>query len=170
MIERLQLLLKTKNLSASQLADETGIQRSIMSHVMNGRNKASLDFILRILKKYPDINPDWFLFGKGPMIRDNTLFDQEQSGELETVKKQNEQLKEQVDQLNETIQRLQAEKEEPNQQQASINQNQENICQSASQLRDEDPPFYGHKKAEINRIETIVALYEDGTFKEYNKS
>lgn len=169
MVERLQLLLKTKNLSASQLADETGIQRSIMSHVMNGRNKASLDFILRVLKKYPDINPDWLLFNKGPMIRDNTLFDQDQSDELETVKKQNQQLKEQVDQLNETIYNLKVEKDQWQIQQPSTEKKSEEAG-TAPLVKDEDPSLYGHKKTEKNDIQTIVTLYKDGTFREYNKS
>jgi len=168
MVERLQLLLKTKNLSASQLADETGIQRSIMSHVMNGRNKASLDFILRVLKKYPDINPDWLLFAKGPMIRDNTLFDQDQSDELDAVKKQNQQLKEQVDQLNETIYNLKVEKDRWATQQPSTEKKSEED-ETLSRLQDEDMPVYGQKKAEKNGIQTIVTLFKDGTFREYNK-
>lgn len=169
MVERLQLLLQTKNLSASQLADETGIQRSIMSHVMNGRNKASLDFILRVLKKYPDINPDWLLFGKGPMIRDNNLFDQDQSDELEEVKKQNQQLKKQVDQLNEMIYHLKAEKNRRAIQQPSDEKNSEQ-ADTSTHLQDEDAPVYGQKKAEKNGIQTIVTLYKDGTFREYNRS
>lgn len=65
MEERLAFIMKAKNLSMTKFADEIEVQRSSMSHVMNGRNKASLDFIRRILKRFPDINPDWLLFGKG---------------------------------------------------------------------------------------------------------
>ena len=71
MEERLTFIMKAKNLSMTKFADEIDVQRSNMSHVMNGRNKASLDFIRRILKRFPDINPDWLLFGKGRMTRED---------------------------------------------------------------------------------------------------
>jgi transcriptional regulator with XRE-family HTH domain len=74
MIDRITLLLKTKNITASQFADEVGVQRSSVSHVLSGRNKPSLDFIQKILKKYPEINPDWLLFGKGAMNMEFNLF------------------------------------------------------------------------------------------------
>ncbi|HLN53524.1 MAG TPA: helix-turn-helix transcriptional regulator [Lentimicrobium sp.] len=68
MNNRIALVLKTKNMSSAQLADELGVQRSGISHILNGRNKPSLDFILRIIKKYPDISVNWLLFGDGPMM------------------------------------------------------------------------------------------------------
>lgn len=74
MIDRITLLLKTRNISASQFADEIGVQRSSISHVLSGRNKPSLDFIQKILVRYPEINPDWLLFGKGSMNLEYNLF------------------------------------------------------------------------------------------------
>ncbi len=68
MNNRISLVLKTKNMSSAQLADELGVQRSGISHILNGRNKPSLDFILRIIKKYPDISVNWLLFGEGQMM------------------------------------------------------------------------------------------------------
>ena len=41
MTDRLSLLIKVKNLSAAQFADEIGVQRSSISHLMSGRNKPS---------------------------------------------------------------------------------------------------------------------------------
>ncbi len=68
MISRIQLILKTKNISPSQFADQIQVQRSGVSHILSGRNNPSLDFILKILKTYPEIDADWLLFGKGQMI------------------------------------------------------------------------------------------------------
>jgi transcriptional regulator with XRE-family HTH domain len=68
MIGRIQLILKTKNISPSQLADQIQVQRSGVSHILSGRNKPSLDFILKVLNSYPEIDADWLLFGKGQMI------------------------------------------------------------------------------------------------------
>jgi transcriptional regulator with XRE-family HTH domain len=69
MVDRIQLILKSKNLSSSQFADEIQVQRSSVSHILTGRNKPSLDFISKILTSYPEINSDWLLFGKGQMIK-----------------------------------------------------------------------------------------------------
>ncbi|MBW6491542.1 MAG: helix-turn-helix domain-containing protein [Lentimicrobium sp.] len=68
MNDRIALLLKAKNISPSQLADELGIQRSGVSHIMTNRNKPGLEFIQKLLKKYPDISYKWILFGEGPMM------------------------------------------------------------------------------------------------------
>jgi transcriptional regulator with XRE-family HTH domain len=67
MTERFQLILKAKNITASKFADEIGAQRSSVSHILTGRNNPSLDIILKVLKKYPDINVEWLISGKGPM-------------------------------------------------------------------------------------------------------
>ena len=68
MTQRIQLILKSMNLSPSQLAAEIDIQRSSLSHILSGRNKPSLDFIKKVLSSFPEISPNWLLFGKGTMI------------------------------------------------------------------------------------------------------
>ena len=68
MNDRISLVLRTKNISPSVLADELGVQRSGISHILNGRNKPSLDFIQKLIKLYPDISIQWILFGEGPMM------------------------------------------------------------------------------------------------------
>lgn len=68
MIERIQKIIEIKGLSSSQFADEIQVQRSGVSHILSGRNKPSLDFILKVLSSYPDIDADWLLFGKGKMM------------------------------------------------------------------------------------------------------
>lgn len=71
MIDRILLVLKTQNLSSSQFADEIGVQRSSISHILSGRNNPSLEFVTKILKRFPDINSEWILFGKGSMYRES---------------------------------------------------------------------------------------------------
>lgn len=68
MVERIAMLLKAKNLTPSQLADEIGVQRSGISHILNGRNNPSLDFIQRVIKRYPDVSIKWIMFGEGAMM------------------------------------------------------------------------------------------------------
>lgn len=59
--------MQSQNLTASQFADRIGIQRSGLSHILSGRNNPSLDFVLKVLKAFPELEPVWLLQGKGPM-------------------------------------------------------------------------------------------------------
>ena len=72
MFERISAFIKLKNLSPSQFADEIGVQRSSISHLIAGRNKPSLEFIQKILARYQEINVQWLLTGNGPMTNDGT--------------------------------------------------------------------------------------------------
>ena len=61
---RLHLVLKMHNLTASSFADKIGVQRSNVSHVLGGRNKPSLDFLEKILLTFPRVNANWLVTGK----------------------------------------------------------------------------------------------------------
>jgi len=76
MNKRIAALIRTKGLTASEFARIVGVQPSSISHVLSGRNKPSLDFIIRILKTYPDIDPDWLLLGQGHMLKEVIPVDQ----------------------------------------------------------------------------------------------
>ncbi|MGM0530902.1 MAG: helix-turn-helix domain-containing protein [Bacteroidota bacterium] len=54
-------------MTSTRLADEIGVQRSSISHILSGRNKPSYDFIHKFLQYYKDINPKWLILGEGPM-------------------------------------------------------------------------------------------------------
>lgn len=64
-IKRLEIILDYYGLNASAFADKIGVQRSSLSHLLSGRNKPSLDFILKILEEFPDVDLYWILNGKG---------------------------------------------------------------------------------------------------------
>jgi transcriptional regulator with XRE-family HTH domain len=64
-VKRLETLLEYYNLNASSFADKIGVQRSSLSHLLSGRNKPSLDFILKILEVFPEVDLYWILNGKG---------------------------------------------------------------------------------------------------------
>lgn len=73
MKNRILLLIKAKNLTAAQFADEIGVQKSSISHILSGRNNASLDFIQKILLRYPEVNMEWLMFGKGPLFKGSNM-------------------------------------------------------------------------------------------------
>jgi len=63
--QRLQKVIDFHNLSASAFADRIGVQRSSISHILSGRNKPSLDFVLKVIKEFEDVELYWLINGKG---------------------------------------------------------------------------------------------------------
>jgi len=63
--KRLQKVIDFYNESASSFAEKIGVQRSSISHILSGRNKPSLDFVLKVLSSFPEVELYWLLNGKG---------------------------------------------------------------------------------------------------------
>lgn len=59
--EKIKQILSDKNTTPSLFADEIGIQRSSMSHILAGRNKPSLDMVQKIVRRYPELGVKWIL-------------------------------------------------------------------------------------------------------------
>lgn len=68
-MEQIQYIIDFYQLSASQLADRLGIQRSTISHLLTGRNKPSLDILRKITKAFPELNEAWLLSGHGSPLK-----------------------------------------------------------------------------------------------------
>ncbi|MGH1388186.1 helix-turn-helix domain-containing protein [Kordia sp.] len=63
--KRLKKVIEYYDLSASAFADKLGVQRSSISHILSGRNKPSLEFVMKILSNFPEVELYWLLNGKG---------------------------------------------------------------------------------------------------------
>lgn len=63
--KRLKKVIDYYDLSASAFADQLGVQRSSISHILSGRNKPSLEFVMKILSNFPEVELYWLLNGKG---------------------------------------------------------------------------------------------------------
>lgn len=70
---RIKKVMDFHQLTASLFADKIGVQRSSISHILSGRNKPSLDFILKITATFKDVDIHWLLHGTGsfPKIGEN---------------------------------------------------------------------------------------------------
>jgi transcriptional regulator with XRE-family HTH domain len=68
MKDRIKKYMDYKSISAGELAIQLEVQRSNISHVLNGRNMPGAAFIEKLLLSYPDINARWLLTGKGDML------------------------------------------------------------------------------------------------------
>ena len=71
MKNRIEALLDKLQLSPSKFADEIGMQRSAMSHILSGRNKPSLEVMQKILNRFPEVNIDWLIQGKGTLFNED---------------------------------------------------------------------------------------------------
>ena len=89
--------------SASSFAEKIGVQRSSISHILSGRNKPSLDFILKILSAYPEVDLYWLFNGKGEFPSEEKTKDVKQES-ITTTKNHNE-LPPDIDK-NKTIERI----------------------------------------------------------------
>jgi transcriptional regulator with XRE-family HTH domain len=67
MVNRIKELILKEGLTSGSFADAIGVQRSSMSHILNGRNNPSLDFVVKTLQYFPNLNSDWLLLGTGSM-------------------------------------------------------------------------------------------------------
>jgi plasmid maintenance system antidote protein VapI len=63
--KRLQKLFDFYDLNASAFADKIDVGRASISHLLSGRNKPSLDFVMRVVKTFPEVELYWLLNGKG---------------------------------------------------------------------------------------------------------
>jgi len=100
--ERLQKVIDFYNETASSFAEKIGVQRSSISHILSGRNKPSLDFVMKILHSYPEVELYWLMNGKGefPSLHKNSELSDSNLTETPKVSKTT------LDQLNSEIDKI----------------------------------------------------------------
>jgi transcriptional regulator with XRE-family HTH domain len=149
-IKRLEIILDYYSLNASSFADKIGVQRSSLSHLLSGRNKPSLDFILKILEVFPEVDLYWILNGKGTFPKNAPIVEKTEN-HVEEVLQQNipTPLKEEIISEN-----LFSEIQNP------INRN----SLEAKNMDNKNMP----KDAFSDEVEKIVFFYKNGTFKVFN--
>ena len=76
--DRISHILRAKNLTATQFAELMQIQPSNVSHLLSGRNKPSLDFLIKLKEVFPEYNYEWIILGKKPITtNDSNIFSKE---------------------------------------------------------------------------------------------
>tara|TARA_R110000868_G_scaffold243881_1_gene499971 strand:+ start:110 stop:466 length:357 start_codon:yes stop_codon:yes gene_type:complete len=70
-ITRLKTILNHHELSSASFADLIDVQRSSISHLLNGRNKPSLEFIMKINDTFKEVDLQWLLYGEGEYPKKN---------------------------------------------------------------------------------------------------
>lgn len=154
MKERLQQLLNKEQLTPVRFAEIVGVQRSSVSHILSGRNNPSLDFIQKILLKFPQINSDWLINGIGELYRDNVTTRQAKTPGLFEQTKEEDRI--------------------PYLTQSALKEtdsHQKPMNDSTSRPTTERiQPNSDHAASEIgtpSEIERIIVFYRDRSFREY---
>ena len=75
MENRIQKIIDSQGISLNAFAQEIGVNRSTISHILTGRNKPSVEVLQKILKRFPSLSPDWLLLGNGGMHAKNESSD-----------------------------------------------------------------------------------------------
>ena len=74
--KRLQKILDFYGVTATSFSENIAFNRSTISHLLSGRNKPSLEFVMKVLQTYPEVDLYWLLYGKGsfptPLNKVNT--------------------------------------------------------------------------------------------------
>lgn len=89
--DKIEKIMQLENLNSAQFATEIGIQGSTLSHILNGRNKPSLDVLKKIMNRFRTINPEWLILDIGTMYRQEkhsqmpSLFADEEESDIKSV-------------------------------------------------------------------------------------
>ncbi len=141
-VNRLIRLLEHYEQTASSFSDTIGVQRSSLSHLLSGRNKPSLDLIMKIHERFPEVNLYWLLKGENPFLY-------------------NDEIKNNIEKIQEEITEIpESHKTELNSQNQSIPEIEE---RKTKENTSPIPTFDS-----TNSIEQIVVFYKNGTFKNFN--
>ncbi len=138
-IKRLEIVLDYYNLSASAFADKINVQRSSLSHLLSGRNKPSLDFIIKVIEVFPEVDLYWILNGKGSFPKTDKQMAVELTNPVKEISNKNS---------------------------STIIEHELDVF-STTPLHTKKTTASLNGNTTTQQIERIVIFYTDGTFKNY---
>ena len=74
--ERIKIIMEKENMQPKVFAEKIGIKQATLSHILTGRNRPSLEVIMKINQVYQNINLKWLLYGEGEMYSTGTSISQ----------------------------------------------------------------------------------------------
>ena len=66
--DRIRMIMEREKVPPRVFAETIGVQQSTLSHILNDRNKPSLEVVMKVHQTYNYVNLEWLLYGKGEMI------------------------------------------------------------------------------------------------------
>ncbi len=176
---RIQKLLEISNKTLGQFSEMIGIKNSTLSHILNDRNKPSLDVLKKILQRFPEISSDWLILGQGPMYRHETKshepslfddFDENDSLSVDKSSKTDITFSSQEKPIQENI--VRTEVEDPYGRQSLKNNEPFNVesgikAETSKQALSNDRMQISHTNLEARKVIRITLYYSDNTFQEF---
>jgi hypothetical protein len=72
--ERIKMLIEVfADSNINEFQRITGVSNMTIGNYIRQKRSVGLEFIIIVLKKFPQLNPDWLLFGTGKMYRNTDL-------------------------------------------------------------------------------------------------
>tara|TARA_A100000164_G_scaffold183311_1_gene162820 strand:- start:117 stop:518 length:402 start_codon:yes stop_codon:yes gene_type:complete len=85
-VSRIEEVRKNHQLTAASFATKIGVQRSAISHILSGRNKPSLEFLMKIYDSFDEVNLEWLILGKSsPLSQDQEIHANPEINQLTNV-------------------------------------------------------------------------------------
>jgi transcriptional regulator with XRE-family HTH domain len=156
MKDQILKIIEAEGLTPAKFADEIGVQRSSISHIISGRNKPSYDFIIKIIERFRGINAEWLLTGKGSMIK---------SSANENVVQKTLYNNEKNDTGIENIHAEKSKSEEINKPESTIKTHEIEYTKRNLNAVKETSEI---KVTNVNNDTFILVFYADGTYKKFN--
>ena len=66
--DRIRMIMEREKVPPRVFAETIGVQQSTLSHILNDRNKPSLEVVMKVHQTYSYVNLEWLLYGKGEML------------------------------------------------------------------------------------------------------
>ena len=169
--ERISKIIEYSGYTPSEFADEIDVQRSSISHVTSGRNKPSLEFIIKIKSRFPEILWDWLVNGEGEMLK-SELKEDEQNDETEKTKPTSLPDLFTLISEDEILENVDLPKTEENitQSESPIlyqNKEEQKILNSQPLENSTNKITTENTDNQINKIKRIVLFYENGKFESF---
>lgn len=157
---RIEKIIRYSELSASEFADEIGVQRSNISHILSGRNKPSLDFLMKIKEVFPEINWEWMIEGKGEMTANSTpeILESKINIDEELAKEEPPTL------FFNTTETREEKKPIPREEPIANQKETEPITTDSQRLDNNQNNLSISNKSDENSISKIVIFYKNGKF------
>ena len=135
---RLKAVMDFYQISASSFAETIEVPRSSISHILSGRNNPSLDFVLKTIETYQEVDLYWLLKGIGSFPKS--------SSPLVQTTNQKEKIQTSLKKTSEEAAKAEHQETE---EKRIVHENEKSTTK--------------HK----SKIDKVLVFYTDGTFKEY---
>jgi transcriptional regulator with XRE-family HTH domain len=170
MNERLLKIMEYFNYSPSIFADEIGVIRSSISHIISGRNNPGLELLQKVLIRFPQVSSDWLLLGRGEMMLNDDELDKKRMTNVNPPKKLGQLSLE--DFTTPKVQKVTDPYKAPGMVESNPELEKPRLERADEQVISMAPASDSHKKTEPektpkNKVKRITLFFDDNSFQDF---